>query len=74
MLTTRAHAVGSLGASAIEVENMGLMGNVEFLLHRAQRQQVSDEERDDAINLAIALDCFPLALDIQIFYEVSAKL
>ena len=63
LLTTRAHAVGSLGASAIEVENMGLMESVEFLLHRAQRRQVSDEERNEAVNLVIALGCFPLALD-----------
>jgi tetratricopeptide (TPR) repeat protein len=63
LLTTRAHAVGSLGASAIEVENMGLIESAEFLLQRAQRWQVPDEERDEAINLAIALDCFPLALD-----------
>ncbi|HET8841292.1 MAG TPA: tetratricopeptide repeat protein [Ktedonobacteraceae bacterium] len=63
LLTTRAHAVGSLGASAIEVESMGLIESAEFLLYRAQRQHVSEEEREEAINLAIALDCFPLALD-----------
>jgi tetratricopeptide (TPR) repeat protein/nucleoside phosphorylase len=63
LLTTRTNAVGSLGASSIEVENMGLIEGTEFLLHRVQRQQASDEERDEAINVVIALDCFPLALD-----------
>jgi tetratricopeptide (TPR) repeat protein/nucleoside phosphorylase len=63
LLTTRANAVGSLGALPIEVENMGLIEGTEFLLHRAQRQQGSNEERDEATNVVIALDCFPLALD-----------
>jgi tetratricopeptide (TPR) repeat protein len=63
LLTTRAQAAGSIDASSIEVENMGLREGTEFLLHRAQCQQVSDEEQDEATNIAVALDCFPLALD-----------
>jgi tetratricopeptide (TPR) repeat protein len=62
LLTTRSHAVGSLAAS-IEVENMGLTEGTLFLLHRAQRQHADEAERDEAINVVIALDGFPLALD-----------
>ena len=62
LLTTRADAVGSLAAS-VEVTNMGLIEGTEFLLRRAQHHLASDEERDEATNVAIALDCFPLALD-----------
>ena len=62
LLTTRAHAVASL-ASAIDVEPMGLMEGTRFLLHRSQRLDVSDEERNEASNIVIALDGFPLALD-----------
>ncbi len=62
LLTTRAHAVGSLAAS-LEVENMGLMEGTAFLLHRVQRQHVSDKERKEATTVVSALDGFPLALD-----------
>ncbi len=63
LLTTRANAIGSLGASSIEVEDMDLTEGTEFLLHRAQRKPPSEEERDEATNVVITLDCFPLALD-----------
>jgi len=63
LLTTRANAVGSLAAS-IEVEKMGLMEGTQFLLHRAQRlDHAADEEINEAGNIVIALDHFPLALD-----------
>ncbi len=62
LLTTRAHAVGSL-ANAIEVETMELVEGTQFLLHRSQRLDASDEERNEASNIVIALDGFPLALD-----------
>ncbi|HEU5374647.1 MAG TPA: FxSxx-COOH system tetratricopeptide repeat protein [Ktedonobacteraceae bacterium] len=62
LFTTRAHAIGSLAAS-LEVEQMGLVEGTYFLLHRAQRQQVSDEESNEATNIVIALAGFPLALD-----------
>jgi tetratricopeptide (TPR) repeat protein/nucleoside phosphorylase len=63
LLTTRANAVGSLAAS-IEVEKMGLMEGTQFLLRRAQRfDHTSDEEINEATNVVIALDHFPLALD-----------
>ncbi len=63
LLTTRANAPGSLAAS-IEVEKMGWMEGTELLLRRTQRfDQVSDEERNEAGNIVIALDHFPLALD-----------
>jgi nucleoside phosphorylase len=63
LLTTRADAVGSLGASPLPVENMGLLEGTQFLLRRAQCQQPSDEEQNKATNVAIALESFPLALD-----------
>lgn len=62
LLTTRSHAVGSL-AAPLEVENMGLVEGTAFLLQRAQRQQADEDERDEATNVVIALDGFPLALD-----------
>jgi tetratricopeptide (TPR) repeat protein len=62
LLTTRANAVGSL-AVALEVEKMGLMEGTHLLLRRAQRQCASDEECNEALNVVIALDGFPLALD-----------
>src|SRR5712691_5375919 len=43
---------------------MGLMEGTQLLLHRAQREDhASDEEINEATNVVIALDCFPLALD-----------
>lgn len=62
LLTTRASAVGSF-ASPLEVETMGLVEGTTFLLHRAQRLQADDAERNEATNIVIALDGFPLALD-----------
>jgi tetratricopeptide (TPR) repeat protein len=63
LLTTRANAVGSLAVS-IEVEKMGLMEGTQLLLHRAGREgHSSDEEINEATNIVIALDHFPLALD-----------
>jgi tetratricopeptide (TPR) repeat protein len=63
LLTTRAGAVGAL-AKPIEVENMGLIEGQTLLLRRAQRlEQASEEEQNEAVNLVIALDAFPLALD-----------
>ncbi|GCE22220.1 FxSxx-COOH system tetratricopeptide repeat protein [Dictyobacter kobayashii] len=62
LLTTRAHAVGSF-AVPLEVEMMGLMEGTQFLLHRAQHLDASDEEQNEASNIVIALDGFPLALD-----------
>jgi tetratricopeptide (TPR) repeat protein/DNA-binding XRE family transcriptional regulator len=62
LLTTRAHAVAAL-ANTIEVDPMGLMEGTQFLLQRSQRLDASDEERNEASNIVIALDGFPLALD-----------
>ncbi|MGH2508611.1 MAG: tetratricopeptide repeat protein, partial [Ktedonobacteraceae bacterium] len=63
LLTTRAHAVGAL-AAPIEVEKMGFVEGVHLLLHRAQRlAHASDEEINEAGNIVVALDHFPLALD-----------
>jgi tetratricopeptide (TPR) repeat protein/nucleoside phosphorylase len=63
VLTTRAHAVGAL-AAAIEVETMGLVEGTQLLLRRAQRfEHASDEEINQAGNIVVALDHFPLALD-----------
>lgn len=63
LLTTRASAVGSLAAS-LEVGKMSPMEGVQLLLHRTQRSEsASDEAVNEAINIVIALDYFPLALD-----------
>ncbi len=62
LLTTRATAVGWL-ATSLEVEQMGLMEGTQFLLHRAQRLPATDEESNEASNVVVALDGFPLALD-----------
>lgn len=62
LITTRTNAVGSLAAS-LEVEQMGLIEGTQLLLHRMQRLGTTDEERNEAINIVIALDGFPLALD-----------
>ena len=64
LLTTRAHAVGWL-APAIEVEQMGLVEGTQLLLHRSGRLSCSDEESNEATNIVIALDGFPLALDVE---------
>jgi tetratricopeptide (TPR) repeat protein/nucleoside phosphorylase len=72
LLTTRADAVGSIAAS-IEVEKMGFMEGSCFLLRRAYGlvdlsteevfEHVSDEKVNEAGNIVVALDHFPLALD-----------
>lgn len=62
LVTTRANAIGSLAIS-LEVEQMGLVEGTQFLLHRAQRLHVPDEERNEATNVVITLNGFPLALD-----------
>ncbi len=63
LLTTRANAVGSL-ATSVEVETMGFVEGTHLLLRRAQRfAQASDEEINQAGNIVVALDHFPLALD-----------
>jgi tetratricopeptide (TPR) repeat protein len=49
---------------SIEVETMGLVEGTQFLLRRAQREDhASDEEINEAGNIVVALDHFPLALD-----------
>ena len=64
LLTTRASAVAWLTASSIEVEQMGLVEGTQFLLHRTQRlSALNEEEYNEACNVVIALDGFPLALD-----------
>jgi tetratricopeptide (TPR) repeat protein len=63
LLTTRAHAVGSL-ATSVEVGTMGLLEGTQLLLRRAQRfKNASDEEINLAGNIVVTLDHFPLALD-----------
>jgi tetratricopeptide (TPR) repeat protein len=62
LLTTRSQAVGALAAS-IEVDNLGLVAGTQLLLHRAQRQRASEDEWNEATNVVIALESFPLALD-----------
>ncbi len=63
VLTTRAHAVGSL-ATSVEVETMGWLEGTQLLLRRAQRfEHASEEEINQAGNIVVALDHFPLALD-----------
>jgi tetratricopeptide (TPR) repeat protein/transcriptional regulator with XRE-family HTH domain len=62
LLTTRATAVSWL-ANSINVDQMGLVEGTQFLLHRTQRLQASEEECNEATNVVIALDGFPLALD-----------
>ncbi len=63
LLTTRAHAVGSL-ALAVEVEKMSFIEGECLLLRRSQRvQQMSDEKVNAVEHLVRILDHFPLALD-----------
>ncbi len=63
LLTTRANAVASIGVS-LEVETLSFIEGTRLLLHRAQRlEDSSDEEINDAGNIVVALDHFPLALD-----------
>lgn len=63
LLTTRAHAVGSLTTS-IAVDKMGFVEGMHLLLRRAQRgPQVVEEEDRAARTLVTALDALPLALE-----------
>ncbi len=63
LITTRANAVGSLAIS-IEVETMGFVEGTQLLLRRAQRfEQASDEDINQAGNIVVTLDHFPLAID-----------
>jgi transcriptional regulator with XRE-family HTH domain len=63
LLTTRASAVGAL-APSIEVDTMGVLEGSQLLLRRAHRfAYASDEEINEAANIAVALGQFPLALD-----------
>ncbi len=62
LLTTRAQAVAAL-ASSLDVEAMGVMEGIQFLLHRTHQLDATDEQSNEAANVVIALDGFPLALD-----------
>jgi hypothetical protein len=63
VFTTRADAFGSL-ATSIEVETMSFIEGTHLLLRRAQRfEHASDEQINEAGNIVVALDHFPLALD-----------
>jgi tetratricopeptide (TPR) repeat protein len=63
LLTTRTFMVGGFAAS-IEVETMGIIEGAQLLLRRAQLfEQASDDMINEAGNIVIALDSFPLALD-----------
>jgi tetratricopeptide (TPR) repeat protein len=62
LLTTRATAVGWL-ANSIEVDQMGMVEGTQFLLHRARHLRATEEEFNEASNVVIILDGFPLALD-----------
>jgi tetratricopeptide (TPR) repeat protein/transcriptional regulator with XRE-family HTH domain len=62
LVTTRATAVGWL-AAPIDVDPMGLLEGTRFLLHRAQRLPATEEEYNEASNVVMTLDGFPLALD-----------
>jgi tetratricopeptide (TPR) repeat protein/nucleoside phosphorylase len=64
LLTTRADAVGPLGGAAVEVQTMGMVEGISLLLSRAQRlSQAHDDDINQAGNIVVALDHFPLALD-----------
>lgn len=62
LFTTRAHAVGAL-AQPLAVETMGLVEGTQLLLRRAKRLPASDQEFNAAMNVVMAFDGFPLALD-----------
>lgn len=63
LITTRTGAVGSLAVS-IDVEKMGFIEGTHLLLRRAQRfTRASDEDINEAGNIVIALDYFPLAIE-----------
>lgn len=63
LLTTRASAVGALAAS-LDVEVLPLSEGVQLLLHRAgYEREVSEQEREEAGKIVLALAQFPLAID-----------
>lgn len=63
LFTTRAHAAGAV-APSLDVEKMGFIEGTQMLLKRAQRfTNATDEEINEAGNIVVALDHFPLALD-----------
>ncbi|MGZ3611947.1 MAG: tetratricopeptide repeat protein, partial [Ktedonobacteraceae bacterium] len=69
LLTTRLQALGTL-AHSIEVEKMGLVEGVKFLLRRtkilsadAELDQSTQENQSTAVQIVTALDGLPLALD-----------
>jgi tetratricopeptide (TPR) repeat protein len=63
LLTTRAAAVGALATSVV-VDTLGFVEGTQLLLRRAQRfEQASDAEVNEAGNIVVLLDHFPLALD-----------
>ena len=69
LLTTRLQALGTL-AHSIEVEKMGLVEGVKFLLRRtkllsadAELDQSTRENQETAVEIVTALDGLPLALD-----------
>lgn len=69
LLTSRAQALGSL-AQQIQVETMGLVEAMLFLLRRAKLltadialEHASEEQLAAAEAIVIAMDCLPLALD-----------
>ena len=69
LLTTRLQALGTL-AHSIEVEKMGLVEGVKFLLRRtkilsadAELDQATQENQEPAVEIVTALDGLPLALD-----------
>jgi tetratricopeptide (TPR) repeat protein/nucleoside phosphorylase len=63
LLTTRAHAIGSLAATTVEVETMGFLEGTQLLLRRAGFEHASEEEVNRAGDIVVVLDHFPLALD-----------
>ncbi len=63
LLTTRASAVGAL-APSLEVEALPLSEGVQLLLRRAGRDSdVTEQEREEASTIVLALGQFPLAID-----------
>ena len=63
LFTTRASAVGAL-APSLEVDTMPLEESIQLLLRRAGRTgEVSEQEREEARAIVLALGQFPLAID-----------
>ena len=63
LFTTRASAVGTL-APSLEVDALPLEEGIQLLLRRAGREgEMSEQEREEASAIVLALGQFPLALD-----------